>query len=73
VTGANGLVESALCEFLELEMHQVIGAVRRTMTPLKIPVGDLTRDTNWDDARCSNIDSVVHMATQTILRLCVYK
>ena len=61
MTGANGLVESALCEFLELEMHQVTGAVQRAITPLKIPVGDLTRDTNCDDACCSNIDSVAHM------------
>ena len=62
VTGANGLIGSTLCVFLEREPHQVFRAVRQAKTPLEISVGDLGHDAHWDDALCSNIDTVVHLA-----------
>lgn len=62
VTGANGLIGSALCLFLERAKHQVLRAVRHAKTPVELSVGDLSLGTLWDSALCSNVDAVVHLA-----------
>ncbi len=62
VTGANGLIGNALCLFLEGAKHQVLRAVRHAKTSVELSVGDLSSDTIWDSALCSNVDAVVHLA-----------
>lgn len=64
VTGANGLVGRALCWALDQCGYQVIRAVRKSMTPWEVPVGDLDENTDWGDVLSSDIDVVVHLAGQ---------
>lgn len=64
VTGANGLIGSALSSALEEAKHQVIRAVRTSNSPWEVSVGDLSKNPNWDDALNSDVDVVVHLAAQ---------
>jgi len=62
VTGANGLVGSALCDVLDQLGVQVVRGVRSSTKPLEISLGDLTEHTNWGQVLTSDIDVVVHLA-----------
>ncbi len=67
VTGANGFVGRAVCDYLAHKGHTVSGAARN---PKTVPVvarprliGDLGPDTDWMDA-LFNVDVVVHLAAR---------
>lgn len=62
VTGSNGFIGRALCSELERSNHQVIRAVRTSITPWEVPVGELNEQTPWDDALSAGVDVVVHLA-----------
>ncbi len=64
VTGANGLIGSALCSVLDDGEHQVIRAVRTSTVPQAIPVGNLNENTRWGEVLGSGTDVVVHLAGQ---------
>lgn len=64
MTGANGLIGSALCSVLDDGEHQVIRAVRTSTTSQGIPVGDLNENTRWGEVLGSGTDVVVHLAGQ---------
>lgn len=67
ITGANGLVGRALCSVLDQTEGQVVRAVRTSITPWEIPVGDLNKSTDWSEALGQNTDVVVHLAGQVPL------
>ena len=67
VTGANGLVGRALCSVLDQTEHQVVRAVRTSTTPWNVPVGDLSKNTDWSEALGQDTDVVVHLAAQVPL------
>lgn len=62
VTGANGLIGSALCSVLDDSEHQVIRAVRIATTLREISVGELNENTCWNEALSAGVDTVVHLA-----------
>ncbi len=64
VTGANGLVGTALSCVLTRKALQVIRAVRKSRVPQEFQVGELSENTSWKDVLTLNIDSVVHLAGQ---------
>lgn len=67
ITGANGLVGRALCSVLDQTEHKVVRAVRISITPWEVPVGDLNESTDWSEALGQNTDVVVHLAAQVPL------
>lgn len=67
ITGANGLVGRALCSVLDQTEGQVVRAVRTSITPWEIPVGDLNKSTDWSEALGQDTDVVVHLAGQVPL------
>ncbi len=64
VTGANGLVGTALSGVLTDNAFQVIQAVRKSGAPQEFQVGELNEYTSWKNVLTLNIDSVVHLAGQ---------
>ena len=66
VTGATGLVGSALCRTLARSGYRVRRALR-TRAPAgydDVVVGDIGADTNWS-AALAGVDAVVHLAART--------
>jgi nucleoside-diphosphate-sugar epimerase len=67
VTGANGLVGSALCDALDQSGAEVVRGVRSSTQPLETSLGDLSEYTNWEQVLTSDIDVVVHLAAHVPL------
>ncbi|MCG9098022.1 UDP-glucose 4-epimerase family protein [Laribacter hongkongensis] len=67
ITGANGLVGRALCSVLNPFVHNVVRAVRTSMMPWEVSIGDLNKDTDWSKALGQGTDVVIHLAGQVPL------
>lgn len=67
VTGANGLVGTAVGAALDKNEAQVIRAVRRATTLTEFPVSDLDEHTSWDSVLGLDVDIVVHLAAKVAL------
>lgn len=64
VTGANGFIGKALCTYLHEHGHDVVAAVRRGSGQRhEIMVGEIDKNTNWEDA-LAGCDAIVHLAAR---------
>lgn len=63
VTGANGFVGHAVCEFLQERNLPYRGAVRSNPTGAQVAVGDLDSDTDWS-AALVGCKALIHLAAR---------
>jgi len=63
VTGANGFVGKALCNFLRCDSLNVVGAVRGQAKAGEITIGNIGPETDWSHA-LRGCDVVIHLAAR---------